>query len=304
MRAQHIQHTALRYFLEVVRCGSLGLAAQRLHVAGSAISRQIAWLEEALETPLFERRPRGMVPTAAGELLAAHARRSSLEAERTLEDIQALSGLRAGRVRLVATEGFAGEFLPAAITQFQTQHPGVRIWLTVAPPAQVAEAVRRGDADLGLTFSRAPEPDVAVVSRHPAPVRVLMRPDHALAQATSLTLGRLQGHAIGLLDAGSTLRQTFDIACTRLRLAIEPVFTTNHVGALLAFVQQGGGVTLASEISVRGVLQAGALRSVPLRDPVMGQRDIELQAMVGRTLPPAVQALLDHLRQRLREATR
>ncbi len=275
MRAQHLQDTAPRYFLEVVRCGSLGLAAQRLHVAGSAISRQIAWLENALGTPLFERRPRGMVPTAAGELLAAYARRCSLEAERTLEDIQALSGLRAGRVRLVATEGFAGDFPPAAIGAFQRQHPGVRIELSVQPPAQVGAAVRRGDADLGLTFSRTPEPDVAVASRHPAPVMVLMRPDHPLATAASLTLARLQGHALALPDADTTLRQTFDIACTRQQLAIDPVFTANHVGALCA---------------------------VPLRDRVMGLRDIELQVMVGRTLPPAVQAFLEHLRRGLGEA--
>lgn len=61
-----LQDTALRYFLEVAQCGSVSLASQRLHVAMSAISRQIANLELQLETPLFERHARGMVPTAAG----------------------------------------------------------------------------------------------------------------------------------------------------------------------------------------------------------------------------------------------
>jgi hypothetical protein len=64
MKSQQLQDTALRYFLEVVRCGSISEASQRLNVASSAISRQISSLEETLDTVLFERRPRGMVLSA------------------------------------------------------------------------------------------------------------------------------------------------------------------------------------------------------------------------------------------------
>ena len=70
-----LQETAVRYFLEVVRRGSITEAAVTLNVASSAISRQIARLEAELDTPLFERVSRGMRPNAAGELLAAHALR-------------------------------------------------------------------------------------------------------------------------------------------------------------------------------------------------------------------------------------
>ena len=76
MHAHQLQDTALRYFLEVAQVGSLTEASVRLHVATSAISRQISGLEQTLGTPLFERQPRGMVLTAAGEILAVHARRS------------------------------------------------------------------------------------------------------------------------------------------------------------------------------------------------------------------------------------
>ena len=77
-----MQTNALRYFLEVARTGSLSKASERLFVAVSALSRQIAKLEDEIGTPLFERRPRGMVLSEAGRLLAAHARRSLLETER------------------------------------------------------------------------------------------------------------------------------------------------------------------------------------------------------------------------------
>ena len=66
-----LQDTALRYFLEVTRCGSVRLASQRLNVAGSAISRAIAQLEDLLGVQLFDRHARGMVPSAAGEYPAS-----------------------------------------------------------------------------------------------------------------------------------------------------------------------------------------------------------------------------------------
>lgn len=79
-------------------------------MAPSAISRQIARLESELDTLLFERRARGMVPSAAGELLAVHARHMQLEADRIGSEILALRGLQRGKVRLASSEGFAVDF--------------------------------------------------------------------------------------------------------------------------------------------------------------------------------------------------
>ena len=75
MSLHALQETAVRYFLEVVRTGSVKEAATKLNVAPSAVSRQVARLERELDTLLFDRHARGMVPNAAGELLAAHAKR-------------------------------------------------------------------------------------------------------------------------------------------------------------------------------------------------------------------------------------
>jgi DNA-binding transcriptional LysR family regulator len=78
-----MQSSALRYFLEVARTGSVSAAAQRLRVAASAVSRQIANLEKELDALLFERRARGMIMTQAGETLAAYAQRLALENEQS-----------------------------------------------------------------------------------------------------------------------------------------------------------------------------------------------------------------------------
>ncbi|MFD0487782.1 LysR family transcriptional regulator [Saccharopolyspora spinosporotrichia] len=116
--------TSLRYFLEVARTGSISEASERLHVATSAISRQITKLEQEVGAPLFERQPRGMVLSEAGEILAAYARRSALEAEQVLADVHGVEALHRSTVKLASSEGFARDFLPAAITTFREKHPG------------------------------------------------------------------------------------------------------------------------------------------------------------------------------------
>ena len=303
MRARRLQETALRYFLEVARCGSLTEASERLHVAASAISRQIAGLEQALGTALFDRHPRGMVLNAAGEILATHARRASLDAERAIKEILALQGLRSGRVRITASEGFANEFLPPLIVAFRAQNEGIVFELNVEPPAQVSARVRDGDTDIGLKFSRAPDKEIKVEYRQPAPVLALMRHDHPLAQSKSVTLAGMSAYPLALPAPDTTVRQMIDVECSRQQLPMEAVLTSNNMTTLHNFVVHGGGISISGEVSVRHLVAAGLLVAIPICDHGMGMRYIEVQTLVGRSLPQAALSFLDYLKQRLSSQT-
>lgn len=301
MKSDRLKETSLRYFLEVARCGSIRLASERLFVAASAVSRQISGLESALEVSLFERRPRGMVLSAAGEMLAAHARRSALEADRVVADILALQGLQRGKVSLACTEGFAIDFLPSVIVDFQAKYPGIAFNLGVVGPAEVSDMVRNGDADLGFTFNRVAEPEIKVLHRQPAPVLAIVRPDHPLAARQYVTLAQLVQHPLALSSTETSLRQIFDIACGRLGLVVEPRVASNCAAALHRCVL-GGMVSIAGEVSVRRYLTEGSMVAVPLRERSLDGRSIELQTLLGRTLPKVVQTFLDYVKGRLGEA--
>lgn len=292
MRAHQLQDTALRYFLEVAQSGSLTEASAHLHVAASALSRQIAGLEAQLGAPLFERHPRGMVLTEAGEILARHARRAQLDAERALGEIGALRGLRTGQVRLATSDAFANELVPRLCAQFQRTHQGIQFSVQVLPTAQVPAAVRGGSADIGLCFSRAPEKDIAVAYRQSAPVLALLPPGHALARARSLTLARMARYPLALPLPETTVRQMIDIVCSRQGLHLEPVLVSNHAKTMLHFVASGGGLSVASEVAARHMVATGALVARPISDQGMDLRDLEVQTLAGRSLPVAAQAFL------------
>lgn len=286
---------ALRYFVEVARAGSLAAASENLHVAVSAISRQISKLEEDVGAPLFERLPRGMVLTDAGELLAEHARRTLLEADAVLGDISASEARGAKLVRIGCTEGFTGSFLPAALARHRAAAPHARYALRSGTPAQVEHWVALGEVDIGVAFSSgntlASAP--SVVYSTDMPVRALLGPAHPLASRRCLTLADLQAYPLALLERGTTVRQLFDLCCSTRGIKIEPVLSSNSSAALHAFAALAGAITLGSSVALKGLMNGMPLVWRPIDEPILSERVLQVTTMRERRLPVVVKGMLE-----------
>lgn len=293
-----LQETAVRYFLEVVRRGSITEAATTLNVASSAISRQIARLEDELDTPLFDRVSRGMKPNAAGELLAAHALRMQLEAEHVGNELMALKGLRRGEVKLACTEGFALEFVPSVMEHFRRQHDGIRFQLSVGNAVHVAQRIREGAVDLGLTFTMAPDPDIKVEFAQNAPILAVMRPDHELAHRKQVVLSELAAFPLAMPQKNITMRRLIDACCSRRSILLEPALAADSISALLCFVMAGNGIGFSAGLPIRKLVRSGQLVALPIKDRDMNSLQLEIQSLSGRTLPQAARAFLNALVQR------
>src|SRR5271169_5996371 len=127
----------LTYVDAVARYGSIRKAADALNVAASALNRQILDLETDLGSTLFERLPRGVRPTAAGEVFLAYARQAISELKVVESRIEQLRGMVRGQVHVAAVESVAGGLLPSAITQFQATHPYVRFRVRIGAPDEL-----------------------------------------------------------------------------------------------------------------------------------------------------------------------
>lgn len=295
MNARRLQDTALRYFQEVARCGSISQAAANLHVAASAISRQISSLEDSLATPLFERHARGVTLNAAGELLAAHARRSALDAERTLHDIAALQGLQTGLVRVGASEGVAAQLLPRCIALFRNDYPGVHFQLDVLGPQQITMLLLSGQIDIGIKFTQTADKDIKVLFRRDAPVMALAAPGHPVTRIQRISLKSLLAHPLALPGPDTTVRQMLDVACSAQDLDLRPVLTSNHMNSLHQFALAGAGVTVSAELSARHLIEQGLLQASLIQERVLLSRQIEIQALAGRRLPSMARSFVDFL---------
>ena len=223
----------LRYFLEVARTGSVNQAAQRLHVAASAVSRQLGKLEDSLGVVLFERQARGMTLTEAGTRLLAHASAhdaQALELE-LVEQLQDLSAQGALRVRLACTEGFAAAFMPLVMAGFRQAHPQVQLQLQVAVPQEVSALVLRGEADLALKYSTAPEKGLQVLHSAIAPIYAVMPAQHPLARQRSVSVADVVRYPLLLGAANTTGRQLFDLSCAVQGLRYVPAVEDNFSSA-------------------------------------------------------------------------
>lgn len=291
-----MQTTSLRYFLAVARTGSIAAASAQLNVAASAISRQIANLEAELDCVLFERRPRGMVPSPAGELLAQHAHHALLRADQVVAEIRELQGLARGLIRISCSEGFALDLVPNAIAAFHARYPGIRFELTMLPPAQVTQVVAAGEVDIGVTFALAPTAPVAVVYETQVEMIALCAPDHPLARAPLVRLAELTAYPLALPTRDTTIRLVFEAACFAEEVSVEPVLTSNILSALLPFVRRTQGIALMSALSVQTPVHLGELIQIPVQARTGSlMRGIQVQTMRDRRLPHAVQAFLREL---------
>ncbi|MCY0966236.1 LysR family transcriptional regulator [Parathalassolituus penaei] len=286
----------LRFFHSVATTGSLSAAAEDLHVAVSAVSRQISNLEDSLGIRLFERKPRGMALTGPGEILLAYAERNRLEISNVVAEMRGLNTLQQYNIRIACTEGMAWHCLPSIMAAFRREQPGARFALQVVDATQASLLVKEGKADLALTFSLSPLVGVEVAYSLDAPICALMPAHHPLATQAQLSVRDLQGYPLALSSPDTTLHYLFDTACHLHGLTLLPTFSSDSLGTIYTVTRCSDDVVaLCAEITVRGRAAPDGLVLVPMSDRPLQQRSLQVQVMAGRKLPAMLQCFLDSL---------
>lgn len=296
MSVRALSETAVRYFLQVVNSGSISEAAIRLHVVPSAVSRQISRLESELGTQLFERRSRGVVLSSAGELLAAYARRTLLDAEQVALQINALSVRTDSLIHIACTESFVSHCLPWAILTFRRKRPDSYFRIDVTTAAEVTRRVRETEVDLGFSFSLGATRDINVVYSQPSPILALVTPEHPLARHLEVALDQVVSYPLALPGPNATIRQLLDLYCSRAGLNYQSVIESDHFCTLLNFCLAGAAITFGGELFVREQLRKRLL--VALEVPQMRgiERSLEIQTLAQRPLPEYLQAFIEHVK--------
>ena len=286
--------TSLRYFSVVAETRSLSAAATQLHVAVSAISRQITNLEEVMGCALFERHARGMELTAPGLRLAAFAKAMHVDAERVIEEVRGEATRAASVVRLGCTEGFSNGFAPSVMSSFRAKHPHVAVHLNVGAPKEVSQQLRAGDVDVVLKYCIAPEPGLAIMHQQPSPILALVSPHHPLGRVRKIDIVQLLRHDLAMPDKGTTVRRAFDLCCSSKGLQYNPVYTGN-AACLLQLATQGEAVMLSGYEGAAHFIHAGLLCAVPIVEAQLQDRSLHVLTLEGRTLSANAAAFVAHL---------
>ena len=148
--------TTLKLFLAVVEEHSIAKAAAREHITAPAISKRITELETTLSVQLFDRHPKGIRPTAAGEALAADIRSIFAILDRAENKLSEYAAGNRGRIRIHANPSGLSGALPDALNSYLKAHPLVGIQLEEKHSIDVVRAVTEGEADIGIFAPHVP----------------------------------------------------------------------------------------------------------------------------------------------------
>lgn len=283
----------------VARAGSIRKAAELLHVASTALNRRIQDMEHRLGTPLFERLPRGVRLTAAGEVLVATARRGLSDIKAATSQIEQLRGLMRGTVRLGCAESVASDLVPRCIAQYHALHPGVQFQVHTQVTSTLVEQLLRDEVDLILAHGPKPHEDLRLLRSLQQPLCAMMRPDHPLAHHSSLRLIDCQAYPLALGDSSFSTRRLIDALASKLRIRLQIALESSTVQSIKEFSRHSRAISFQYQIGTLREVRAGDLVAVPLTDRSLNQGELALACRASRVLPIASQSFAHALEQAL-----
>ncbi|TYC52460.1 LysR family transcriptional regulator [Rhodobacterales bacterium] len=299
-----MEFTALRYFHEAARTGSIRRASEILHVTPSSVSRAVSALEHEFGAPLFERGAKGVTLTAAGTLLARQTGSMFRNLDRVRDSIDDLRGLNRGKVILYGAEGLVAEFLPRVIHDFRARHPQIGFDIHFDSTDAIVAAVLDDVADIGITFNGPQRLDIATLAEYTEPLCCIVQPNHPLEARASdgaVKLADLVDMPLALPETSFGMRRMVDKAFSGASSRPRIVINTNSLELTKRVAMEGDAVAFMPTFMVRDEIAAGRLSALRVLDPAFQEAKVSLCVHRDRELSFAAKALVETLSRHFRD---
>lgn len=286
----------IQYFIEVAKREHVTEAAHALHVAQSAVSRQIYNLEQELGTDLFIREGRSVRLTPIGRRFLLHAKEAIKVIESGKREVEEYLDPERGIVRIGFPSSLAAYTLPTVISAFREEHPQVKFQLHQALYHRLIEMVIKGEIDMALI---APLPkhekkvkgDILFMER----IVALLPASHPLAKRSSIKLSELKDDSFVLFPEGFILREMVVEAFRELGVAPHVSFEGEDIDAIKGLVSAGLGVTLIPEITLVDSLPRSTVKLI-ISEPKV-ERNVGVIIPSDRQLLPTEQLFYQFLKK-------
>lgn len=288
----------LKVLREVAAQGSFSAAAEALSYTQSAVSQQIAALEREAGATLVERSPRGIRLTDAGEALVRHTEAVLANLAEAEAELEALAGVRGGRVRLASFPSAGSAIVPQAIANFRGRHPAVELNLIEAEPEESLPRLRAGELEVALTYAPSLQSDEALAGldlEHllDDPYFLVLPAGHALASRAKVRLKDLASEPwINGTDACPCSGQVRR-ACTIAGFEPHVAFESDDFATVQGLVAAGVGVALIPDLGFATVRDDIVIRELAGEVPA---RKVNAATLSGYR-SPATEAMLEVLRE-------
>jgi DNA-binding transcriptional LysR family regulator len=288
----------LRAFLAIVRSGSLGLAAESLHVTQPALSRIVRRLETQLGVQLFERRSTGMELTSFGQALLPHATFLNEEAALAIEQINSLRGLGQGTIRVGAVASAAIMLLPAVLERVLGQWPNLHVQITEAIEDVLTVALTNNAIDVAIAGPIHESEDIVLVGEHNFTDRysVISSASNPLRHRRELSMQDVIGVPWVMPSPDVEPRRQFNALIARLGVAMPRIAVeTRSPSVIKAMVAKTNFLGWLPEPLFASEQAAGLIAPLPVKE-MAPQRRFFVYRRRRNFMPPPVVKFLEALR--------
>jgi len=286
----------LKYFVEVAKREHVSEAADILHVAQSAISRQIANLEAELGVYLFEREGRNVKLTPIGRHFLPHAETVLRAVDYAKQQIDEYLDPERGTIKIGFPSSLASHTMPMVISAFKEEHPNVKFQLRQGSYKYLIEAVKRREIDLAFlgpvpTDEKQIKGEILFIESFAA----LLPLNHRLAKRESIVLNELRHEPFITFPEGYILHQIVIDACKQA--GFSPIISSEgeDLDAIKGLVSAGIGVTLLPENTFYDTMPRFTVK-IPIKIPEI-KRNVGIIISDHHELAPAVSVFYEFVKQ-------
>ncbi len=242
----------LKAFITVAECDSFSIAADRLYLTQSAISKRIAQLEQQIGKKLFDRIARQVSLTEAGTALLPRAQRILTEYESALQAINDLSGEASGVLRLAISHHLGLHRLPPILKQFAQQFPNVSLDIEFTDSEKAYEQVLQGETEVAV-ITLALESHNSINSRKiwDDPLQFICANDHPLAKLDQPKLQDLAEYPIILPGLNTYTGRIVQNLFHQQGIPLKSTLSTNYLETISTMVEIGLGWSVLPETLIR-----------------------------------------------------
>ena len=289
----------LRYFVAIADGGTMGKAAERVHVTQSTLSHQLAQLEAEIGTALFERAGRTLHLSDAGRVWLGYARGILAQVDEAKEALGRARKLETGEVRIGVIHSFVTKLMPDIAAGFVKRHRGIRLQVHEMSGVEIESQVEAGALDLGFAFHPPARAGVAGERLFDDTLALAVHARHPFAARQSVPFAELAGVPLALLTERFATRRLLDAHFQRAGVTPRVVIEIDSVDALERIAALGVGATFLPRRTTRPRRDGTSLRLIEVTDP----RPVRAAGLVWRKTAyrsAAASAFADFLKAALR----
>ena len=258
----------LRTLIHVSELGSLSKAADRLHIAQPALSRQIRLLEEELGVRLFDRHGRGMIVTDQGRDVLRHALRVMAELEEIRASVADEGAALRGHVSIGMPPTVADILSEPLVAAFRANHPDATLRIVSAYSGYLLDWMHRGEIDAAILYDPKSARTLRVQPLLEEVLFLIGPPGTGLSQDVAVDFSDLENERLLLPSHGHGLRVILDKCADDCGFALHVPVEADSYSTLKSLVRSGHGSTILPLAPIHQDLAAGQLCAAPLRNPV------------------------------------